>query len=81
MKHRRQLDGDGQRLAHGVVTPDSVSSKTLSPGAKTKFGYTWSYAAGTVKAGDTVKFTATVTVAKDSNSGNNEDSVTTTATK
>ncbi len=64
----------------GSVSPKE-GCKTLSPGAKTKFTYTWNYGAGTVKAGDTVKFTATVTVSGDSISGNNSDSVTVKASK
>jgi hypothetical protein len=74
-------DVDGEVLVNGSplgsIAPKTSSSKTLSPGAKTRFRFQWSYTGLT--AGATVEYDACVGVAGDINAGNDCGSVTVTA--
>jgi hypothetical protein len=68
---------------NGTPTTGNVSEpaacSTLSPGGSHRFKATWTYGAGEPGVGATVVYTATVSVANDSNAGNNSDTETRTA--
>ena len=62
----------------GSVDLKSTSSKTLDPGARTRFRYQWNLE-GSLLPGDTVVYSGTVSLADDADPGNNTDSATATA--
>jgi len=62
----------------GSVDLKSTSSKTLDPGARTRFRYQWNLE-GSAAPGDTVVYSGTVSVADDADPGNDTDSATATA--
>jgi hypothetical protein len=73
-----------QILVNGAPTTGTVSAldpgtKTLVPGDSARFRSRWTFGSGEVSAGATVKYTACVTVAADSNTGNDCGSATQTA--
>ena len=62
----------------GSVELKSTNSKTLDPGARTRFRYQWNLE-GSAAPGDTVVYSGTVSVADDADPGNDTDSATATA--
>jgi len=62
----------------GSVELKSTNSKTLGPGARTRFRYQWNLE-GSLLPGDTVVYSGTVSLADDADPGNNTDSATATA--
>jgi hypothetical protein len=62
----------------GSVSPKKPGCKALDPGDSARFKFIWSFGPDKVTPGATVVYTATVTVAGDSNAGNDTDSETRT---
>jgi K319L-like, PKD domain len=63
----------------GTVVAKTTGCKILTPGGSARFRFLWTFGTGEVSPGATVVYTATVTVANDSNTANNSDTETRTA--